>query len=160
MTINLDTSELERVLHNAANHLTHTAPLMEDISRALLSETMMNFQLGGRPAWAGLSPLTIARRRGGAGAILQDTGELKRSIKATHSNDTATVGSNLKYAPTHQFGAKQGEFGRSDRNTPLPWGDIPARPFIPMDKNGDIDHDGFLTVSEIVNGYLVGAFGS
>ena len=158
MTINLDTSELERVLHNAANHLTHTAPLMEDISRALLSETMMNFQLGGRPAWAGLSPLTIARRRGGAGAILQDTGELKRSIKATHSNDTATVGSNLKYAPTHQFGAKQGEFGRSDRNTPLPWGDIPARPFIPMDKNGDISYDGFLAVREVVNRYLASAF--
>lgn len=158
MTINLDTSELERVLHNAANHLTHTAPLMEDISRALLSETMMNFQFGGRPAWAGLSPLTIARRRGGAGAILQDTGELKRSIKATHSNDTATVGSNLKYAPTHQFGARQGEFGRSDRNTPLPWGDIPARPFIPMDKNGDISYDGFLAVREVVNRYLASAF--
>lgn len=159
MTINLDTSELERVLHNAANHLTHTAPLMEDISRALLSETMMNFQLGGRPAWAGLSPLTIARRRGGAGAILQDTGELKRSIKATHTNDTATIGTNLVYAPTHQFGARQGEFGRSDRNTPLPWGNIPARPFIPMDKNGDISHDGFLAVREVVNGYLAGSFG-
>ena len=159
MTINFDASELERALHNAANHLTHTEPLMEDISRALLSETMMNFQFGGRPAWAGLSPLTIARRRGGAGAILQDTGELKRSIKATHSNDTATVGSNLKYAPTHQFGARQGEFGRSDRNTPLPWGDIPARPFIPMDKNGDISHDGFLVVREVVNRYLAGSFG-
>ena len=158
MTINFDASELERVLHNAANHLTHTAPLMEDISRALLSETMMNFQLGGRPAWAGLSPLTIARRRGGAGAILQDTGELKRSIKATHTNDTATIGTNLVYAPTHQFGAKQGEFGRSDRNTPLPWGDIPARPFIPIDKNGDIRHDGFLAVREVVNGYLASAF--
>ena len=159
MTINFDASELERVLHNAANHLTHTAPLMEDISRALLSETMMNFQLGGRPAWAGLSPLTIARRRGGAGAILQDTGELKGSINASHTVNTATVGSNLKYAPTHQFGAKQGEFGRSDRNTPLPWGNIPARPFIPMDKNGDISYDGFLAVREVVNGYLAGSFG-
>lgn len=158
MTINFDASELERVLHNAANHLTHTAPLMEDISRALLSETMMNFQFGGRPAWAGLSPLTIARRRGGAGAILQDTGELKRSITATHTEDTASVGTNLKYAPTHQFGARQGEFGRSDRNTPLPWGDIPARPFIPMDKNGDISYDGFLAVREVVNGYLASAF--
>ena len=159
MTINLDTSELERVLHNAANHLTHTAPLMEDISRALLSETMMNFQLGGRPAWAGLSPVTLARRARGGGAILQDTGELKGSINASHTVDTATVGSNLKYAPTHQFGAKQGEFGRSDRNTPLPWGNIPARPFIPMDKNGDISYDGFLAVREVVNGYLAGSFG-
>lgn len=159
MTINLDTSELERVLHNAANHLTHTAPLMEDISRALLSETMMNFQFGGRPAWAGLSPVTLARRAHGGGAILQDSGILKKSINASHTDDTATIGSNLKYAPTHQFGAKQGEFGRSDRNTPLPWGDIPARPFIPMDKNGDISYDGFLAVREVVNGYLAGAFG-
>lgn len=159
MTINFDASELERVLHNAANHLTDTAPLMEDISRQLVTETKLNFDFGGRPAWAGLSPLTIARRRGGAGAILQDTGDLKRSINASHTVDTATVGSNLKYAPTHQFGAKQGEFGRSDRNTPLPWGDIPARPFIPMDKNGDISYDGFLAVREVVNGYLAGSFG-
>ena len=159
MTINLDTSELERVLHNAANHLTHTAPLMEDISRQLVTETKLNFDFGGRPAWAGLSPVTLARRAHGGGAILQDSGELKGSIKASHTVDTATVGSNLKYAPTHQFGAKQGEFGRSDRNTPLPWGNIPARPFIPMDKNGDISHDGFLAVREVVNGYLAWAFG-
>ncbi len=159
MTINFDASELERALNHAANHLTHTAPLMADISRALLSETLLRFHFGGRPAWAGLSPVTLARRAHGGGAILQDSGDLRGSINASHTVDTATVGSNLKYAPTHQFGAKQGEFGRSDRNTPLPWGDIPARPFVPMDKNGDIDHDGFLTVSEIVNGYLAGAFG-
>ena len=159
MTINFDASELERVLHNAANHLTDTAPLMEDISRQLVTETKLNFDFGGRPAWAGLSPVTIARRRGGAGAILQDSGVLKRSINASHTVNTATVGSNLKYAPTHQFGARQGEFGRSDRNTPLPWGDIPARPFIPMDKNGDISYDGFLAVREVVNGYLASSFG-
>lgn len=158
MTINFDASELERVLHNAANHLTHTAPLMRDISRALLSETMMNFQFGGRPAWAGLSPVTLARRAHGGGAILQDSGLLKKSINASHTDDTATVGSNSEYAATHQFGAKQGEFGRSDRNTPLPWGDIPARPFIPMDKNGDISYDGFLAVREVVNRYLASAF--
>lgn len=159
MTINFDASELERVLHNAANHLTHTAPLMENISRQLVTETILNFDFGGRPAWAGLSPVTLARRAHGGGAILQDSGELKGSIKASHTVDTATVGSNLKYAPTHQFGARQGEFGRSDRNTPLPWGNIPARPFIPMDKNGDISYDGFLAVREVVNGYLAGSFG-
>ena len=158
MTINFDASELERVLHNAANHLTHTAPLMEDISRQLVTETKLNFDFGGRPAWAGLSPVTLARRAHGGGAILQDTGELKGSINASHTVDTATVGSNLKYAPTHQFGAKQGEFGRSDRNTPLPWGDIPARPFIPIDKDGDISYDGFLAVREVVNRYLASAF--
>ena len=158
MTINLDTSELERVLHNAANHLTHTAPLMEDISRALLSETLLRFHFGGRPAWAGLSPVTLARRAHGGGAILQVSGLLKKSINASHTDDTATVGSNLKYAPTHQFGAKMGQYGHTAKS-PIPWGDIPARPFIPIDKNGDISYDGFLAVREVVNGYLAGSFG-
>ena len=80
MTINFDASELERVLHNAANHLTDTAPLMEDISRQLVTETKLNFDFGGRPAWAGLSPVTLARRAHGGGAILQDGGLLKKSI--------------------------------------------------------------------------------
>ena len=158
MTINFDTTELDRVLQHASQQLTNTEPLMEDISRALESETLLRFHFGGRPAWAGLSPLTIARRRGGAGAILQDTGELKRSIKATHTEDTASVGTNLKYAPTHQFGAKMGQYGHTAKS-PIPWGDIPARPFIPIDKNGDISYDGFLVVREVVNGYLAGSFG-
>ena len=158
MTINLDASELERVLHNAANHLTHTAPLMEDISRQLVTETKLNFDFGGRPAWAGLSPVTLARRAHGGGAILQDSGILKKSINASHTDDTATIGTNLVYAPTHQFGAKMGQYGHTAKS-PIPWGNIPARPFIPIDKNGDISYDGFLAVREVVNGYLAGSFG-
>ncbi|MFW2176652.1 MULTISPECIES: phage virion morphogenesis protein [unclassified Moraxella] len=158
MTINLDASELDRVLQHASQHLTNTEPLMEDISRQLVTETNLNFDFGGRPVWAGLSPVTLARRRGGAGWILQDTGKLKKSITSSHTIDTATVGTNLKYAPTHQFGATQGQYGYTKRNSPIPWGDIPARPFIPMDKNGDISYDGFLAVREVVNNYLAGAF--
>lgn len=152
--INLDTSQLQRALDLAAEHLDNTEPLMESISRALVSETMENFRLQGRPAWAGLSPKY--HRHGGA--ILQDTGELRRSIRGSHTVDTASVGTNLVYAPTHQFGAEMGEYGTYG-GMPVPFNDIPARPFIPMDNDGNIDHEAFLTVSEIVNGYLVGAFG-
>ena len=40
------------------------------------------------------------------------------------------IGSPKIYAGTHQFGAKQGQYGRDRRNHPIPWGDIPARPFL------------------------------
>lgn len=40
------------------------------------------------------------------------------------------VGSNRIYAGTQQFGAKQGQYGKSKRGGPIPWGDIPARPFL------------------------------
>ncbi len=47
-----------------------------------------------------------------------------------------TVSSPMIYAGTQQFGAKQGEFGRDRRNHPIPWGDIPARPFFPDAERG------------------------
>ena len=42
-----------------------------------------------------------------------------------------TISSPMIYAATQQFGASQGQFGRDSRNHPIPWGDIPARPFFP-----------------------------
>ncbi len=47
-----------------------------------------------------------------------------------------TVSSPMIYAGVQQFGAKQGEFGRDRRNHPIPWGDIPARPFFPDAERG------------------------
>ena len=40
------------------------------------------------------------------------------------------AGTNKVYAATHQFGAERGEFGADRRGRPIPWGDIPARPFL------------------------------
>lgn len=40
------------------------------------------------------------------------------------------VGSPIVYASTHQFGAEAGSFGTTKRGGPIPWGDIPARPFL------------------------------
>jgi len=33
-------------------------------------------------------------------------------------------------AATQQFGAAKGAFGRTKFNGPIPWGNIPARPFL------------------------------
>jgi phage gpG-like protein len=37
------------------------------------------------------------------------------------------------------FGARQGAFGRTRRNGPIPWGNIPARPFLPISENGEMN---------------------
>ena len=39
----------------------------------------------------------------------------------------------------HQFGAEKGAFGATSRGTPIPWGDIPARPFLGLSAD---DRDG------------------
>jgi phage gpG-like protein len=51
-------------------------------------------------------------------------------------DNLVTVSSTMIYAATQQFGARQGEFGRDKRNHPIPWGDIPARPFFPDPAQG------------------------
>ena len=51
-------------------------------------------------------------------------------------DNLVTISSTMKYAGTQQFGALQGQFGRDTRNHPIPWGDIPARPFFPDPARG------------------------
>lgn len=77
---------------------------------------------GQRAAMAGFQPLL-------------DTGRLRGSITHRVTGESVEVGTNVDYAATQQFGAKQGAFGRTRRGAPIPWGTIPARPFMPIRNN-------------------------
>ncbi|WP_164561681.1 phage virion morphogenesis protein [Nitratidesulfovibrio vulgaris] len=83
-------------------------------------------------AWHPLSPVTLARRAKGGhdGPILQVRGILASSIHTDYGRDHVTVGTNEPHARTHQFGAMRGAHGRTRRGGPIPWGNIPARPFL------------------------------
>ncbi len=58
------------------------------------------------------------------------------------------IGSPMEYAAVQQFGAKRGQFGATKRGSPIPWGNIPARPFLGID---DQDRNGIL---ETIADYL------
>jgi phage gpG-like protein len=97
-----------------------------------------------------LAAVMRALTSGRAERILQDSGQLAASVQSEHGRDYARVGTNKVYATTQQFGAKMGEFGRysqiaryrkfgekdfrryagTKKGFPIPWGDIPARPFL------------------------------
>lgn len=99
-----------------------------------------NFAQEGRPKWSPLRPSTVKQRKKEGkwpGQILQrSSGGLASSIQPHATNDEAVAGTNKVYAKTQHFGAKKGQFGRTKRGAPIPWGDIPARPFL---KLGDGD---------------------
>lgn len=66
-----------------------------------------------------------------------DSGTLANSsISWQIEGDSAvSIGSSMPYAGTFHYGAKSGEFGMAGYRTrngvfPIPWGDIPARPFL------------------------------
>ena len=68
-----------------------------------------NFRAGGRPAWAPLKVATIARK--GQSTILVQSGRLRKSVTRTssmkQSENELRIGTNLEYAPVHQFGYPQ-----------------------------------------------------
>lgn len=122
-------------LEMAQHNLT---PLMGAIAGVLADAVEDAFAQQADPAtgrpWAALSPYTQQRivggRPRGAGPILQLSGSLAASISSEWGPDYALVGTNKRYAKTHQFGAARGAFGRTARGAPIPWGDIPARPYL------------------------------
>ena len=81
--------------------------------------------------------------------LIGETGALGTTIDyQLLGRDTVEIGSGTKYAATHQFGAKQGAFGRSKRGGPIPWGDIPARPFLGISAQDE------RTITSVINEYL------
>lgn len=122
-------------------------PILEEIGKDMKTKTDFCFRLEKSPE--GVSWKKSKRN----GKTLSNTGALKRSISYSTSSDSATVGTNLKYAKTMHYGASKHSFGYSvakikaftrkngskvkahSRYMQSPWGDIPARPFIGISNN-------------------------
>lgn len=144
VSITLDDREVRDGLTELVARLGDARPALAAIGQLLVTETDLAFRGQRDPwgtAWAPLSAVTLKRRRKGPGSgpkasILRDTGRLAGSINYQADADSVAVGSDVIYAATHQFGAKQGAFGRARRGSPIPWGDIPARAFLPISESG------------------------
>jgi phage virion morphogenesis protein len=89
-------------------------------------------------AWPDWSDTHAATRHGGH-SLLQGEGDLLESVQFDIQGDQILVGSPMIYAGTMQHGAAQGAFGRTSRNGPIPWGDIPAREYLGLSIENEED---------------------
>lgn len=136
-TIFIDDDDLIDRLQQVASRLQNPEQLTSVLERTLVSQSLLNFHNNGRPAWAGLADATLksyARKGIVPTSILQRTaGGLHDSVQGEHDAHSATVmagsGKSAPYAAIHQFG---GQTGRGHKVT------IPARPYLPMDKSGNL----------------------
>ncbi len=130
--IEVDDKQVRIALEKLIRQATEL-PMMS-IATAVRNDIQDRFKTSTAPdgsPWAPLSPVTRVRRRKGSDRPLLDTGTLRNSIQVLEvGRDSATVGTREKYAATHQYGAKKGQYGKTRRGGPIPWGDVPARPFI------------------------------
>lgn len=165
----LISDELNRELQEMSARLTNLAPFWQDVGELLLVSTKRRFVTQTAPdgsKWAANKPITIERwlmREGLEGKaaeratarkrILRQSGALENSIGYRAGSDGTELTSGLKYAGVMNWGAPQGIFGRSRRNKPIPWGTIPARPYIGI---SDKDRQG---IAETLDEHLTGGFG-
>jgi len=141
VSVTVDNAEVTRALTAMATRLGNLRPAMELIGQAVATETDLGFRAQTDPwgnPWPQLSAVTMAKRRGTSAQILRDTGRLQNSISASADASSVVVGTNAKYAGTHQFGAKQGAYGRTKRGGPIPWGDVPRRAMLPLNQSGNL----------------------
>ena len=169
LTVEIDDTAALRALNRALAATRDMTPLMRDIGEELLTTTRERFVGQKSPEgtpWAPLSELTKKRKQRNPGKILTERGFLRGGLTYQAGPDAVLVGSPSIYAGTHQFGAKKGAFGSThsagyrDRGTddvvhyslikprPLPWADIPARPFLGLSADDSAE------IVVLVNEYL------
>ena len=146
--ITLDDAEVRTALNRLLRAGRDMTPLMRDIGEHLLTTTRERFADETAPdgtPWAPLTESTKRRKRRNAGKILTERGFLRGNLTYRAGPDEVLVGSPSIYAGTHQFGAARGAFRASP---PIPFGDIPARPFL------GVSGDDASEIRGLVNDYL------
>lgn len=150
-TVELDHQRLQAALRNIEWAVGDLAPLMRGIAAELASQTEENFAEEGRPDWEPLSEVTTERRAkhgNWPGQMLQvSAAGLAASITTQATDSSALVGSNKPYAAMMQFGGNQSDF-------PHLWGDIPGRPFLPMDAEGELQPEAEEAILELALSHL------
>jgi len=92
--------ELQRV--GLAFNVGH---LLDVVGDRMLSWADQNFQAAGAEfPWAPLRPSTIASRRKGSSAPLQDTGRLRQSVTKQVLGESVRIGYGVETAAWHHFG--------------------------------------------------------
>ncbi|MDF1583887.1 MAG: phage virion morphogenesis protein [Methyloprofundus sp.] len=141
LRIELDSAQFTRALNELHERTRNLEPALDEIGAHIESEIDLLFRAAQAPDGTPWDPL---KHR--IGKPLNDTGVLKNSI--THNADAhrVEIGTNVEYAITHQKGARKGQYAPR-----VPWGDIPARPFIPEDS---LPADWASAVLDIIGAHL------
>lgn len=138
ITIELNADALQEGLARLTGLMSDLSPVMQDLGELLMLSTKERFPQGVAPdgtPWAPKAAATIERYlsrgdRADSRPLFGPSGALSQQIFYEAGPDHVEIGSNRIYAAVMQFGAAKGAFGSTSRGGPIPWGNIPARPFL------------------------------
>ena len=170
-TIEVKDTGVHAALASLIERVEKPRPVLQQIGEGIIERAKQRFPASTGPdgqRWASNSRATIEAfiaKRGGIGKrgkitkkgiglatskkpLIGESHDLSRQFHLQVSDGSVSVANTMIYAAIQQFGAKKGEFGSGKkRRFPIPWGDIPARPFMPIHADGSLynsDRDAIL----------------
>jgi phage gpG-like protein len=171
LKIDFNDDPMQATLKRLIETLGDARPAMVEIGEELIELSKSSFEKSASPmgeAWVPNSPVTIVAyldkikgaytksgklSKKGADRVISKkplighTRDLSRQFSYSADASSVIVRNTMKYAAMQQFGGKKSEFGNL-------WGDIPARPFMPIDANGTPDAAAQKIVNDIISSYL------
>ena len=144
----LDDSLLGKALEEVNRRLGDMTTPFNDIAEYLHQSTDDRFSKKVAPdgsPWAPLSLVTLSRKKGPG--ILREKGTLQDTLRHQVTSTELAFGTDRPYGAAHQFGQKKGASG-SVKGRPIPWGDIPARPYLGLSLKDESE------ILFIINDYL------
>ncbi|WP_054007877.1 phage virion morphogenesis protein [Cypionkella psychrotolerans] len=141
ITIEINDAQVVAALDRLSARMADMSPIMSEIGEVLVNSTTRRFGEGVSPEgvkWAAKSPVTLAAygarksNRIDVRPLFGPSGTLNSTISAEHGSDYVQVGSGRVYAAMMQFGGSKASY-------PNLWGDIPARPFLGLSDDDEIE---------------------
>ncbi|MHB9021310.1 MAG: phage virion morphogenesis protein [Halothiobacillus sp.] len=148
--IEIDDQQVKNALRRLEKQTSNLKPAFQDIGEYLIVSTKQRFIDSVGPdgtSWAENSPATLARKKG-TKPLIDETKRLSTEFSYQASADQLLFGTSLEYGAVQQFGAVKGAFGETTTGHPIPWGDIPARPFIGISDTDETE------ILDIITSYL------
>lgn len=139
LEIDIDANEVLSALSDLSSRTDNLVPVLNEIGEYVDSEVALCFRDAKDPYgndWEPLSDEAIARRENGGDKPLNDTGILRNSFAKSVSSDSLEFGTNIEYAPPHQFGIG-----------------VKQRPFLPTEEDG-MPGDWSEEILSIIRDYL------
>jgi phage gpG-like protein len=157
--IEIDDREVRRALEELRRRASNMTQAMHAIGQGL-AEGSRERILDGRD-WTGQpfapnSPATLARKKGEK-PLIDSKSFVRSRLHYQADADSVEVGSSAVQAAVLQFGARRGQFGSTRRGGKIPWGDIPARRYLPVTEDGRLDDAARDLVLDIIRAHLADA---
>jgi len=162
-------SGVQAELEALAKRTSYMQPVLNAVGEDIMARAKERFASGIGPdgqKWAPNARSTLEafiEKRGGFGEkginvkgqalamskrpLIGHARSLSSQFHVNATNDSVTVSNTMIYAAMQQFGGSKSEF-------PNLWGDIPARPFLPVKQNGELYPDDQAKIIDTLNSYL------